>query len=238
MSSHRHEADPRSWVGAIPLARFRPSDGSMGKPRVLIADEHRLFVAGLERLLAVACDVVSTIDDARTLLDVVRLRKPDLVVLGLSMSPVNGLDRIREIHTVDPGIKIIVVTMSEDPDLAAEAFRRGASAYVLKQCAVSELLDAVQCSIAEQWYVTPLITRGMIEALANPARQRDGVLQLTGRQREVLHLLADGKSMKEVASALHLAVRTVAFHKYRVMHVLRITSNAELVRFAVVHHLA
>jgi DNA-binding NarL/FixJ family response regulator len=210
----------------------------MGKSRVIIADDHRLFIAALERLLAAAYDVISTVDDAQTLLDVVRLRRPDVVVQSLSMRPANGLDLIREIHTVDPRIKIIVVTMWEDPDLAAEAFRRGASAYVLKQCAVSELLDAVHCAIAEQWYVTPLITRGLIESLSNPARQRDALWQLTGRQREVLHLLADGKSMKEVASALHLAVGTVAFHKYRMMQVLHITSSAALVRFAVVHHIA
>jgi DNA-binding NarL/FixJ family response regulator len=209
----------------------------MGKPRVIIADDHRLFAAGLERLLAPECDVVATVYDGRTLLDEVRRLRPDVVVQDLSMPPLNGINVIREILDVDPQIRIVVVTMWEDAALAAEAFRVGASAFVLKTCAVSELLEAVRFALHHKSYVTPIIASGMIESLMHQGRDGEADPHLTARQREVLRLLAEGKSMKEVAAALNLTVRTVAFHKYRMMQMLNIKTSAELVRFAVVQHI-
>lgn len=204
----------------------------MTKPRVLIADDERLFAAGLERLLAHDCRVVSTICDFSTLIEEVRRHRPDLVVQGLSSSPVIGAGLIRELRVLHPQVQVVVVTTHDDPALAALAFRSGAAAYLLKTCEVSELIDAVHCVLDRKSYVTPLIAGGMIESLTSPlARVRDQ--ELTDRQRTVLRLLAEGKSMKEVASALDLTVRTVAFHKYRMMHMLKIKSSAELVRFAV-----
>jgi DNA-binding NarL/FixJ family response regulator len=209
----------------------------MGKPRVIIADDHRLFAAGLERLLAPDCDVIATAYDGQTLLDDVRRLRPDVVVQDLSMPPLNGMTVIRGIHDLDSRIRIVVVTMWEDPALAAEAFRCGASAFLLKTCAVSELLEAVQFALQQKSYVTPLIASGMIESLTHPSREADHDPHLTARQREVLRLLAEGKSMKQVAAALNLTVRTVAFHKYRMMQMLNIKTSAELVRFAVVQHI-
>jgi DNA-binding NarL/FixJ family response regulator len=209
----------------------------MGKPRVIIADDHRLFAAGLERLLAPDCDVVATAYDGQTLLDDVRRLRPDVVVQDLSMPPLNGMTVIRGIHDLDSRIRIVVVTMWEDPALAAEAFRCGASAFLLKTCAVSELLEAVQFALQQKSYVTPLIASGMIESLTHPMREGDADPHLTARQREVLRLLAEGKSMKQAAAALNLTVRTVAFHKYRMMQMLNIKTSAELVRFAVVQHI-
>jgi len=209
----------------------------MGKPRVIIADDHRLFAAGLERLLAPDCDVIATAYDGQTLLDDVRRLRPDVVVQDLSMPPLNGMTVIRGIHDVDPRIRIVVVTMWEDPALAAEAFRCGATAFLLKTCAVSELLEAVQFALQQKSYVTPLIASGMIESLTHPSREGDADPHLTARQREVLRLLAEGKSMKQAAAALNLTVRTVAFHKYRMMQMLNIKTSAELVRFAVVQHI-
>jgi len=209
----------------------------MGKPRVIIADDHRLFAAGLERLLAPDCDVIATAYDNQTLLDDVRRHRPDVVVQDLSMPPLNGMTVIRGIHELDPRIRIVVVTMWEDPALAAEAFRCGASAFLLKTCAVSELLEAVQFALQQKSYVTPLIASGMIESLTHPTREGDPDPHLTARQREVLRLLAEGKSMKQAAAALNLTVRTVAFHKYRMMQMLNIKTSAELVRFAVVQHI-
>jgi DNA-binding NarL/FixJ family response regulator len=210
----------------------------MAKPRVIIADDHQLFAAGLERLLAPHCDIVATTYDALTLLDDVRRLRPGVVVQDLSLPPLNGIDIIRQIHGVDQQIRIVVVTMWDDPALAAEAFRCGASAYVLKTCAVSELLEAVHFALEDKTYVTPSIASGMIQSLAHPPRDgADADTQLTARQREVLRLLAEGKSMKEVAAALNLTARTVAFHKYRMMQMLNIKSSAELVRFAVVQHI-
>ena len=209
----------------------------MGKPRVIIADDHRLFAAGLERLLAPDCDVVATAYDGQTLLDDVRRLRPDVVVQDLSMPPLNGMTVIRGIRDLDSRIRIVVVTMWEDPALAAEAFRCGASAFLLKTCAVSELLEAVQFALQQKSYVTPLIASGMIESLTHPMREGDADPHLTARQREVLRLLAEGKSMKQAAAALNLTVRTVAFHKYRMMQMLNIKTSAELVRFAVVQHI-
>ena len=204
----------------------------MNGPRVLIADEQRLFVAGLARLLAETCRVVDTVFDFATLVEHVRRHRPDLVVQGLSSAPIIGAGFIRELRDASPQTQVIVITTAADPSLAAQAFRCGAAAYLLKTCDVSELLDAVNCVIDRKSYVTPLIAGGMIQSLTRPpAQPRDQ--DLTGRQREVLRLLAEGKSMKEVASTLNLTVRTVAFHKYRMMHMLKIKSSAELVRFAV-----
>jgi DNA-binding NarL/FixJ family response regulator len=210
----------------------------MAKPRVIIADDHRLFVAGLERLLAPDCDIVATIYDGLLLLDHVRRLRPEVVVQDLSIPPLNGIDIIRDIHDLDPQIRIVVVTMWDDPAIAAEAFRCGASAYVLKTCAVPELLEAVHFALEPKTYVTPSIASGMIQSLVQPPREgSDADTHLTSRQREVLRLLAEGKSMKEVAAVLNLTVRTVAFHKYRMMQMLNIKSSAELVRFAVVQHI-
>lgn len=210
----------------------------MSKPRVIIADDHRLFAAGLDRLLSTDYDVVSIVFDGAALVDDVRRLRPEVVVQDLSMPPVNGIDVIRDIHQIDPKIKIVVVTMWDDPDLAAEAFRCGASAYVLKNCAVSELQDAVHLAMEQKSYVTPLIASGMIESLTHAGRDGgDADPHLTARQREVLRLLAEGKSMKQAAAVLNLTVRTVAFHKYRMMQMLNIKTSAELVRFAVVQHI-
>ena len=205
----------------------------MIKPRVVIADDHRLVVAGLERLLAGDCDVVGTANDGAALLEEVRRLHPDVVLQDIAMPPLNGIDLIREVRLIDPAVRIIVVTMWEDPDLAAQAFRAGASAYILKECAASELLDAVHCAAERKSYVTPLIAEGMIRSLAKGTGDEGEEYRLTARQREVLRLLAEGKSMKEVAAILKLTVRTVAFHKYRMMRLLHIKTNAELVRFAV-----
>jgi DNA-binding NarL/FixJ family response regulator len=209
----------------------------MTKPRVIIADDHKLFAAGLESLLAPECDILTIAYDGLTLLKEVRRLRPDIVVQDISMPPANGVDLIREILEIDTRIRIIIVTMHAEPDLAAEAFRRGASAFILKNCAVSELLSAVHSAMERRSYITPLIASGMIKSLASHSASGDADQHLTERQREILRLLAEGKSMKEVAAILNLTARTVAFHKYRMMQALNIKSSAALVRFAVAQHI-
>jgi DNA-binding NarL/FixJ family response regulator len=208
------------------------------KPRVVIADDHRLVAAGLEQLIASDCDVVGSVYDGKALLDEVRRLRPDVVLVDLSMPPLSGVDLIREIVRIDAAIRIVVVTMWDDPDVAAHAFRAGAAAYVLKNCAASELLDAVRSAMMRKSYVTPLIVGDMIRSLTKaPEEEPESGDRLTARQMEVLRLLAAGKSMKEVAADLNLTVRTVAFHKYRMMSVLHLRTTAELIRFAVLHKL-
>lgn len=205
----------------------------MTRPRVVVADEHQLFVSGIERLLAAECAIVGTATDNLTLLTEVRRLNPDVVVHSLAMGPMNGLDVIREITRLPSGIRVVIVTQHTSPDVAAEAFRHGASGYLLKSSAVSDLLVAVRSAMERRSYVTPLIASGTIEALSKTAGASEADSQLTDRQREVLRLLAGGQSMKQIAAVLNLTARTVAFHKYRMMHSLKIKSSAELVRFAV-----
>jgi DNA-binding NarL/FixJ family response regulator len=209
----------------------------MQKPRVVIADDHRLVVAGLERLLAPECDIVGTATDTESLLNSARQLAPDVVLLDLSMPAYNALDVIRELRQFDPHMGIVVVTMNDDQEVAAATFRAGASAYVLKNCAATELLDAVRHVAARRAYLTPFLAAGVIDSLVNQTPNATARDELTSRQRQVLRLLAEGLSMKEVAAELHVAVRTVAFHKYHMMKQLNIKSSAELVRYAVSRHI-
>ena len=209
----------------------------MSKPRVIIADDHVLLAEAFEKLLSPECDVVAKVTDGRALVEAARRVHPDLVLLDVAMPLLNGLDAARQIHAISPSIRLIFLTMNDDPDLAAEAFRAGATAYLLKRSPASELLTAIRQAMKSRKYVTPLITEGMLGALMNPMRGETPRHELTSRQREVLQLLAEGKSMKDVANILAVAPRTVAFHKYRMMEPLPIKTNAELIQFAVREHL-
>jgi DNA-binding NarL/FixJ family response regulator len=209
----------------------------MPKPRVIIADDHTLLVEAFEKLLAPECEVIAKVPDGRALLSAARELHPDVILLDIAMPLLNGLDAARQIKQTDPSIKLVFVTMNEDPDLAAEAFRAGASAYLLKRSAGAELLTAIREAMKRRSYVTPLVTEGMLGSLLHPPGREREAHQLTTRQREMLQLLAEGKSMKEVASILNVTPRTVAFHKYRIMERLRIKTNAELIQFAIRQHL-
>jgi DNA-binding NarL/FixJ family response regulator len=204
----------------------------------VIADDHRLVAEALEQLLADDCDVVGTVYDGEALLKEIGRSHPDLVVQDLSMPPLNGVDLIREVLMIDPTIQVIVVTMVDDVNMAAEAFRAGASSYVLKNCAVTELQEAVACAGERKSYVTPLIASSVVQALTKRRPNEESGPELTNRQLDVLRLLAEGKSMKEAAAILHVTARTVAFHKYHMMRQLNIRTSAELVRFAVLRRLA
>lgn len=205
----------------------------MGAPRVVIVDDHTLLTEALRRLLEPDCEVVGTYDDPRAFLrDVTRLR-PDVAVLDISMPSLNGLDAARELHRVLPSARIVFLTMNEDADVAAEAFRAGASAYLLKRSAAAELKAALADVMNQRYYITPLLTRDLVGSFVQPQEVRRPIYQLTPRQREVLQLLAEGHSMKQAAAILNVSPRTIAFHKYRMMEHLRVQSTAALVHFAV-----
>lgn len=208
----------------------------MGKPRVLLADDHALILGAFEKLLAGECDIVGQVGDGRALVAAVEALNPDVVVLDISMPLLNGLDAGRQIKQKSRNVKLVYLTMNEDPDLAAEAFRAGASGYLLKSSAASELTTAIREVAQGRTYITPLVAEGLVEALQQPSDRRPGE-DLTPRQREVLQLLAEGRSMKEVASLLSLTPRTVAFHKYQMMEQLKVKSTAELIQYAVKHHI-
>jgi DNA-binding NarL/FixJ family response regulator len=205
-----------------------------GGPRVLLADDHVLFLGALEKLLADECTVVGQVSDGRALIAAAEKLKPDLIVLDISMPLLNGLEAGRQIKQTSRNVKLIFLTMNEDIDLAVEAFRAGASGYLLKRSAASELATAIHETMQGRSYVTPLLTEDLIGSLLEERKPGD---KLTPRQREVLQLLAEGRSMKEVAAILNLTPRTVAFHKYRMMEQLNVKSTAELVQYAVKHHI-
>ena len=204
----------------------------MSRPRVLIAEDHELLAEAFQKLLEAEVEVVGKVLDGRALLAEAPRLKPDIVVLDISMPKLNGLEAGEQLKKIMPDVKLNFLTMHEDPDLAVEAFRLGASGYVLKRSAASELFRAVQEVSQGRTYVTPLIAQGLLETFAQDPERRK-VSKLTPRQREILQLLAEGNSMKEVAAILDITPRTVAFHKYRMMDTLGLKSNAELLRLAI-----
>jgi DNA-binding NarL/FixJ family response regulator len=208
----------------------------MGRPRVLLADDHELLLGAFEKLLTPECEIVGQVTDGRALVDAAEKLKPEVIVLDIAMPQLNGLDAARKIKASLRDVKLVFVTMNEDGDLAAEAFRSGASAYLLKRSAASELATAIREVMQGRSYVTPLVTEGLVGSLLH-IENHPGAHELTSRQREVLQLLAEGNSMKEVAAVLKLTPRTVAFHKYQMMDQLHIKSTAELIRYAVRHHI-
>jgi len=202
------------------------------RPRVLLADDHALVRAAFEQLLAPSCEVVGTVSDGRALLELAPRLRPDVIVADVSMPLLNGLDACQQLRPRLPDTRWVFVTVNEDPDLAVEAFRLGASGYLLKGSAVGELFAAIDTAMRGGRHLTPLIRKRQgLTAFLRQAHPHDH--QLTARQREVLQLLAEGRPMKEVAAVLGLTARTVAFHKYQIMRRLGVTSSAGLVQQAV-----
>ena len=209
----------------------------MKLPRILLADDHTLLVEAFRKLLESAYDVVGTVGDGHALLDAAPALKPDVVLIDVAMPRLNGLEAGRRLKQMMPAVKLIFLTMNEDPDLAVEAMRNGASGYLLKTSATSELFHAIQAALEGKSYVTPQIARGMQEAFIWNPQGRNPDKELTPRQREVLQLLADGKSMKVAADMLGVTPRTIAFHKYQMMKDLGIKTSAELIRVGIKKHL-
>ena len=208
----------------------------MPAPRVLLADDHHLLLGALEKLLQEDCQIVGRVSDGHALVAAAQQLKPDVIVLDVAMPLLNGLEAGRQIKQALRGVKLIYVTMNEDPDIAAEAFRVGASAYLLKRSTPVELLTAIREVMLGRSYVTPLVTEQLVESLLKVEEHKAGQ-ELTSRQREILQLVAEGRSMKEIAGVLDITPRTVAHHKYRLMDQLHIKSTAELVQYAVKHNM-
>jgi DNA-binding NarL/FixJ family response regulator len=202
-------------------------------PRVILADDHVILLEAFRTLLEPRCQVVATVGDGRALLKETQTLKPDVIVVDMSMPLLDGLEAARQLRAKMPAVKFIFLTMNEDPDLAAEAMRSGASGYLLKSSASSELFRAIQDALKGKTYVTPRIARGMQDSFIRHARGRTPQKTLTPRQREVIQLLAKGKSMKEAADILNLTPRTVAFHKYQAMEILRLKTSADLIQYAI-----
>lgn len=205
----------------------------MARPRIILADDHALLLEAFEKMLVPEFDVVGTAVDGRAMLALAEQLHPDVVVVDMMMPGLNGLDAARQLRTTQKRVGLVFLTMVEDAQLAAETVRLRACGYVLKRSAGSELVAAIREVLQGRSYVTPLITRDVLDALVHRGDAAQPPQELTLRQREVLQLLAEGHSMKEVASILNIAPRTVAFHKYRMMEQLQITTTAQLIQFAI-----
>jgi DNA-binding NarL/FixJ family response regulator len=202
------------------------------RPRILLADDHTMLLDAFRRLLESQCEIVGTACDGRALLELAVDSSPDVIVLDIGMPRLNGLDACAQLRRKMPSVRLVFLTVNEDPDIAAEAISLGASGYLLKSSASGELFTAIERALAGKTYVTPLITKGMPLGVFLRRAAKPGAEKLTARQREVLQLLAEGRTMKEVADLLQVSTRTVAFHKYTIMERLGAKTSAELVQYA------
>jgi DNA-binding NarL/FixJ family response regulator len=207
----------------------------MERIRILLADDHSIVSAGLRKMLESHYEIVGCVENGIELVRVAKELRPNVVILDIAMPLLNGLDAARLLKKLLPQVKLIFLTMNSDSDIAAEALRVGASAYLLKTSKAPELLQAVHDVLRGVSYVTPQIRDAMEQTFIRDPRAQHRPKQLTGRQREVLQMLAEGRPMKEIAYLLHISHRTVRFHKSGIMEELSITTNSELVQYAIKH---
>jgi len=217
---------PTGWTD-LPLYR------TARRPRILLADDHDLLLDAFRRLLEPEFNIVRGVSDGEALVEAALALRPDAVLCDISMPRVGGLEALRRVHALAPGICFIMLTMHADPALAAEALNSGAAAYVLKTSPARELLVAIHTALRGREYVCPSLNMAQgASAISEPVDAGE-IGDISPRGREVLRLLAGGRTMKETAARLGITPRTVAFHKYRIMQQLSLRSSAELVQFAV-----
>ncbi len=210
----------------------------MTKARILLADDHTLVVEGFRKLLEPEFDLVGTVEDGRALLEAAPKLQPDVILLDISMPLLNGIDAARRLKKMMPDVKLIFVTMHADPAYVTEAFRVGATGYVLKRSAAADLLQAVRTVLNGHYYVAPPITKDVLSSLlTSPAERQPGPEPLSPRQREVLQLVAEGHSLKEIADILKISAKTVEYHKAQIMQQLDLHTTAELTKYAIAHGL-
>jgi DNA-binding NarL/FixJ family response regulator len=205
----------------------------MPKPRILVADDHALVIEGFRRILQEHYALVGTAEDGHALLAAAKTIQPDIVILDISMPLLNGIDTAAQLKKICPTAKIIIVTMHAGADYVRSAFEAGASAYVLKGSAVDELDQAIRAVLGGHSYITPLITKELVDVYLSsaPEKPRD----LTPRQREVLQFLAEGRTAKEIANLLNITPRTVEFHKGQILDQLKLKTTADLIKYALTH---
>lgn len=208
----------------------------MKKPTVILADDHTLVLEGFRRLLETHCELLATVGDGHALLQAVTQHRPDIAILDISMPVMNGIEAARALRTQFPSTKLIFVTMHADPAYIRAAFQAGASGYILKQSLGNELTHALQTVLRGHTYVTPLIAKDVVDGMLN--NDKRPLAELTVRQQEVLQLIVDGLSAKDIAGKLNISHRTVEFHKAQLMQQLNLHSTVELIKFALANGLA
>lgn len=204
----------------------------MARPRVLLADDHTLVLEAFTRLLAAEFDVVGTVSDTADLLAITPKVNPDVIVLDIGMPGITGMMVGQQLKKLLPKMKFVALTMNGDPEIAREAIRTWASAYVLKRAGSNELIHAIWEALSGRSFITSSVAQQLEDDFIRDPRSEHR-RQLTARQREVLQLLAEGRTMREVADRLHVRTRTVAFHKYRIMEEFGLKTSSDLVRFAI-----
>ena len=206
------------------------------RPRVLLADDHRMFAEGIRGLLAPEFELLGIVEDGQALLEAAQRLKPDVVVADITMPRLNGIDATARLRQMDDRMRVVLLTMHPDVAFVRRAFDAGASGYVLKHSAPDELIAAIRAALLGKTFVTPTLAGELMQDPAGaPGGSSDPVAMLTPRQREILQLVAEGRSAKEIAADLNLSARTVEFHKHRVMETLQLHTTAELVHFAIKH---
>ena len=205
----------------------------MPKPRILVADDHALVIEGFRRILQEHYALVGTAGDGHALLAAAKTVQPDIVILDISMPLLNGIETAAQLKKICPTAKIIIVTMHAGADYVRAAFEAGASAYVLKGSAVDELDQAIRAVLGGHSYITPLITKEMVDVYLSTTSEKPR--GLTPRQREVLQFLAEGRTAKEIANFLNITPRTVEFHKGQILEHLQLKTTADLIKYALTH---
>ncbi len=205
----------------------------MAAIRVVLADDHAIVAEALESLLKASFNLLAVVNDGRALLKSVEELRPDVVVTDISMPLLNGVDAVRQIKNIRPETRVVMLTMHAEVELAVEAFRAGASGYVLKSSAGEELITAIQEAAKGRSYLTPLIAKDLLSVLIEAKSSGTPEAKITARQREVLQLIAEGRTMKGIASILHISSRTAESHKYEMMQSLGLGTTAELIQYAI-----
>ena len=208
------------------------------RPRVLLADDHLLVAEALKSLLSPEFELIGVVEDGRALVEAAARLRPDVIVADVTMPQLNGIDALIQLRQGGDQVPVVFLTMHRDVTFARRALEAGASGFVLKHSAPAELVTAIRAALSGKTYLTPQLAGEVLEAMKQaPDRAADPIASVTPRQREVLQLLAEGRSAKEIASSLAISARTVEFHKYQLMETLGLHSNAELIHFAIKHGL-
>jgi DNA-binding NarL/FixJ family response regulator len=210
----------------------------MKRPSVLLADDHRIVAEGLSSLLTAEFELVGVVEDGRALVESAKKLRPDVIVADITMPHLNGIDALAQLKNDNPKVRVVFLTMHQNAIYARRALEAGAVGYVLKHSAPAELILAIRAALDGKTFITPALAGEVLQAIKrDPKKANDPVTTLTPRQREILQLLAEGRSAKEIAATLGISPRTVEFHKYQMMETLQIQTSAELTHFAIKHGL-
>ncbi len=208
----------------------------MSRPRVLLADDHRMMAEGLKRLLAPDFDILGPVEDGRALVEEAKKLRPDVIVTDIAMPHLNGIEALDQLKKNDPRVKVVFLTMHREVAFVRRALEAGASGFVLKHSAPDELVTAIRAALSGQKYITPVLTEEVLDSIRkDPESSKDPLSSLTPRKREILQLVAEGKTAKEMANSLGISIRTVEFHKYEMMQSTGMETSADLIRFAIKH---